>query len=619
MKTLKISQKFLVAVAVPVVFELVLVSVLFVLLWQADEARAREQQGRELANRVYALMGLHVQRVTQIMLYKSTEQPEMLGQARQTAQRMKDEIKQIHVLVEGNPKSSETWKSLDSLVRAIGEEHDRAAESLGVGDKAGATMHYMSMRRHFEALIQASNKLTEQQATSKDIEGIDVSKYSEIIRIVLCLSILLSLLIAFGLAFYFRRGTADRLNVIMANTKKMAAGKAPTEELEGDDELAQIDKLYHKLHDSLVIFRRRERAILENVADVVCSVDSSMRFTDINEAAYKHWGYSEEDLIGGRVADIVVAADRDMVLLSLRKVAETTKETTLECGVTRSDGTVADTEWSVTWSEVEGSLYCVVHDITARKNLDRLKAEFVAMVSHEIRTPLSSIQMTHSLLAAELGDSLDEFMRGSLNAAQGNVNRLMALVNNLLDLDKLESGFIDFVADSVSVRDVVETSIAAIASLFQQKSIEVKRNIDPSIMIYADKERLVQVLINLLSNATKYSAPKSTIVVDARVDRDFVRISVTDSGRGIPQNKLDTVFERFRQVEAADQKVHKGTGLGLAIAKAIVEMHQGKMAVDSVEGKGSTFWFTIPATERVYRAMEAKKIAKESSASEQRK
>jgi signal transduction histidine kinase len=114
--------------------------------------------------------------------------------------------------------------------------------------------------------------------------------------------------------------------------------------------------------------------------------------------------------------------------------------------------------------------------------------------------------------------------------------------------------------------------------LFQQKSIEVKRNIDPSMMIYADKERLVQVLINLLSNATKYSAPKSTIIVDARVDRDFVRISVTDSGRGIPQNKLDAVFERFRQVEAADQKVHKGTGLGLAIAKAIVEMHQGKMA-----------------------------------------
>lgn len=607
MKTLKISQKFLVAVSVPVVFELILVAILFVLLWQADEARIKEQQGRELANRVYALMGLHVQRVTQIMLYKSTEEPEMLGQARQTAQRMKNEIRQIHVLVEGNPKSSETWKSLDSLVRAIGEEHDRAAECLGLGDKTGATMHYMSMRRHFEALIQASNKLTEQQATSKEVDGIDVSKYSEIIRIVLCLSILLSLLIAFGLAFYFRRGTASRLNVIMANTRRMAAGKAPTEELQGDDELAQIDKLYHKMHDSLVVLRRRERAILENVADVVCSLDTSLRFTDINEAAYKHWGYGD-DLIRVRLLDLVVTADRDTVATSLRKVIDTSKEATFECGITRADATIADTEWAVTWSEVEGSLYCVVHDITARKNLDRMKAEFVAMVSHEIRTPLASIQMTHSLLAAELGDALDEFMTSSLSAAQDNVNRLMALVNNLLDLDKLESGFIDFVADRVSVRDVVETSVAAISSLFQQKAIVVKRNIDPTVMIYADKERLVQVLINLLSNATKYSTPKSTIIVDARVEKDFVRISVTDSGRGIPEEKLDTVFERFRQVEAADQKVHKGTGLGLAIAKAIVEIHQGKMDVESVEGKGSTFWFTIPATEKIYQAMKAKKI-----------
>ncbi|MFA7335272.1 MAG: PAS domain-containing sensor histidine kinase [Candidatus Obscuribacterales bacterium] len=608
MKTLKISHKFFVAVAVPVVFELVLIAILFVLLWQADEARLREQQGRELANTTYKLMSLHVQRVTQIMIYKSTDEPAMLAQARQTAQRMKEQIEQIHLLVQSNPKSSETWKGLDALVRQIGAEHDRAAECMKVGDKAGATVLYMSMRKHFEQLILATDKLTAQQAESKDVEGIDVSKYSELIRIVLGFSVLLSLLIAFGLAFYFRRGTADRLNVIMANTKMMAAGKAPAEKLDGDDELAQIDHLYHKMHDALVILRRRERAILENVADVVCSVDSSMRFTDINEAVSKHWGYSEEDLIGGRLADLVVAADRDMVLLSLRKVIETTKETSFECGVTRADGTVADTEWTVAWSEVEGSLYCVMHDITARKNLDRMKAEFVSMVSHEIRTPLSSIQMTHSLLAQELGDSLDDFMKDSLHAAQGNVNRLMALVNNLLDLDKLESGFIDFIAEPISLGDLVEMSIGAIASLFQQKSITVQRELDPALMIYADKERLVQVLINLLANAIKYSPPKSKILVEALLDRDFVRIAITDTGRGIPANKLNTVFERFGQVEAADQKVHKGTGLGLAIAKAIVEMHKGEMGVESVEGKGSTFWFTVPASEQAFKAIGASKV-----------
>lgn len=608
MKTLKISHKFFVAVAVPVVFELLLVSVLFVLLWQADQARLREQQGRELANRTYALMGLHVQRVTQIMLYKSTSDPVMFAQAQTTAHRMKDEIAKIHLLVERNPKCGETWKQLDRLVRLIGQEHDEAAAKLNEGDKAGATLHYVSMRRHFEDLMQASDKLTAQQASSKDEGAIDLGKFSEQIRTVLYLSILLSLLIAFGLAYYFRRSTSDRLNVIMTNTKSLAAGKAPTKALEGNDELAQIDRIYHKMHESLAILRRRERAILENVADVVCSVDASLRFTDINEAAFKHWGYGEGDLIGESLLDFVVLVDRDLVLQSLRKVIDTATESCFECGVTRRDATIADTEWLVTWSEEEGSLYCVVHDITARKNLDRMKAEFVAMVSHEIRTPLSSIQMTHSLLVSELGDSLDQFMTSSLNAAQGNVDRLMALVNNLLDLDKLESGFIDFVATQVYVKDVVETSIGAIASLFQQKSIEVVRTIDPDLMIYADKERLVQVLINLLANAIKYSTPNSKIIVKARLDKEFVRITVTDSGRGIPQSKISTVFERFSQVEANDQKVHKGTGLGLAIARAIVEVHQGKIYVESVEGKGSTFGFTIPASESVYKAMLARNV-----------
>lgn len=358
------------------------------------------------------------------------------------------------------------------------------------------------------------------------------------------------------------------------------------------------------MHQSLTIMRRRERAILENVADIVCCIDSSMRFSDINAAAHTHWGYDAIDLIGGRVADIILDTDREAVLEALRNVIATAQTARIECAVRRNDASAADTEWSATWSEEENSLYCVIHDISDRKNLDRMKAEFVAMVSHEIRTPLCSIQMTHSLLAEELGASLDEFMSKNLTDAQDNINRLMALVNNLLVLDKLESGLIDFIAEPITLGEVVETSIGAISALLRQKSIEVTRNIDPNMMIYADKERLVQVMINLVSNAYKYSPPNSKITIKAKLVKymslPFVRVEVSDKGRGIPESKLNTIFERFRQVEAADEKVHKGSGLGLAIAKAIVERHHGKMAVESVEGEGSTFWFTVPASQISY-------------------
>lgn len=598
---LKISQKFLVAVAVPVLFELALVGALLFLMGQADEARLRESQAKELASKTYRIFGLHIQRLCQLMIAKSTDDMQFYDKAKMNAGRMRTEIANIHLMIKKNDKANESWKRLYSTVMMIDKEYTEAYDAFQKGDRTTAGMLYMSMQRHMEDLLDICDTMTNMQASG---DGMDVVKLTEMLRFVLYLSLLVSLFTAFGLALYFNHGIANRLQVIMDNTRRMAAGQSPNQSLRGNDELAQIDHLYHEMHDSLTILRRRERAILENVADVVCSIDSQIRFTDINEAALRLWGYQREILIGGCPVDVVANDDRDRVLKLLMQAIDNGESVQFECGMRRFDATIADTEWTATWSKDERSLYCIIHDITARKHLDRLKREFVAMVSHEIRTPLTSIQMTHSLLAEELGENLDEFMSKSLNVAQDNVNRLMALVNNLLDLDKLESGFIEFVADTVHAGDVIEASINAIDSLFRQKSIKITKKVDPKLKIYADKERLIQVMINLLSNATKYSPNNSEITISAEREQEMVRVSVSDKGRGIPADKLQAVFERFRQVEKADEHVHKGTGLGLAISKAIVERHRGNIGVTSVEGEGTTFWFTVAANEDAYEALD---------------
>jgi PAS domain S-box-containing protein len=601
--SLKVSQKFLVAVAVPVVFELALVGTLFFFLAQADEARRRESQAKDLASSAYRMIGLHVQRMTELMIYKSTEDPAMLAKAQITADKMLGESIRIHNVVLRSTKSNETWNKLDTLVRQIGAEHKQALDRLKAGDKSGFAQLYGPMRKHFDDMMLTIDELTAQQTQTK---GIDVTGYIELARYALYVSLLLSLVTAFMLAYVFNTGTAERLKVIMDNTERLAAGQPPARALRGDDELAQIDRLYHGMYDSLAMLRRRERAILENVADVVCSIDSGIRFTDINEACHKLWGYQQEQLIGGRPVEFVEEEDRELVIQSLKKAIELGQEARFECRLKRHDGTTADTEWSATWSKEENSLYCVIHDISARKHLDRLKRDFVSMISHEIRTPLTSIQLTHSILAVELGEEVDEFLSNSLNAAQDNVNRLMALVNNLLDLDKLESGLIDFIAEPIPAKETVETSVSAIDALLRQKSIKITLDVDSEITFYADKDRLIQVMINLLGNAIKYSPPQSEITIAVQRQGDFVRVSVRDQGRGIPKDKLETVFERFRQVEAADQRVHKGIGLGLAISRAIVERHRGDMGVESVEGQGSTFWFTIPASESIYRSLDSR-------------
>lgn len=601
--SLKVSQKFLVAVAVPVVFELALVGTLFFFLGQADEARRRESQAKDLASSAYKMIGLHVQRLTELMIYKSTEDPAMLAKAQVTADKMFDESVRIHNVVLRSTKSNETWNRLDMLVKQIGAEHKQALDRLKTGDKSGFAQLYGPMRKHFDDMMLTIDELTAQQTRT---EGVDVTGYIELARYALYVSLFVSLVTAFMLAYVFNVGTSDRLKVIMDNTERLAAGQAPGKALRGDDELAQIDRLYHEMYDSLAILRRRERAILENVADVVCSIDSSIRFTDINEAAAKLWGYQRDELIGSRPVEFVEEEDRELVFQSLKKAIEMGEEARFECRLKRHDSTAADTEWSATWSKEENSLYCVIHDISARKHLDRLKRDFVSMISHEIRTPLTSIQLTHSLLAMELGEGIDEFLSNSLNSAQDNVNRLMALVNNLLDLDKLESGLIDFIAEAIPAKETVETSVSAIDALLRQKSIKITLDVKSEITFYADKDRLIQVMINLLGNAIKYSPPQSEITIAVEPQGDFVRVSVSDQGRGIPKDKLETVFERFRQVEAADRRIHKGVGLGLAISRAIVERHKGDMGVESVEGQGSTFWFTIPASDSAYKSLDSK-------------
>lgn len=593
---LKISQKFLIAVSVPVIFELVLAGVLLQLLSLADQARKKEQTARELANHSYALMGLHAARVTQMALYKATKDPAVLTEMLRTQDRARAEVARIHQLVRDTAVNSAGWNRLDELARIIHEEHAAVAAKVNAGDRDGAGLEFISLRKHFEELLGATEALTAEQAADSSGTAQKLEEYSDAIRGVLYVSLVLSVLIAFGLVIVFNRSTARRLGVILANTERLAAGQAPTGELQGRDEIAKIDRQFHRMYRSLEALRRRERAILENVAEVIASIDTNWRFTDINDAALTHWGFDKEQLVGRRVVEIVCQQERDGVLTELRRVMATGSGR-LECGIETISGQLAETEWSLNWSVADNMIYCVIHDISARKSLERMKAEFVAMLSHEIRTPLASIQMTHSLLDAELGETqvIDPFLRKSLAGAQDNVNRLMALINNLLDLDKLESGFSDFVPELKSAGEIIETAVGAIEPLFMRRGIEPRVVIEESLAVVCDKERLVQVLINLMSNAIKYSQPQSTITINAKKEGSQVRFSVADRGRGIPEDKLATIFEPYRQVSGSDERVHKGVGLGLAICKAIIDMHQGRIGVDSVSGRGSTFWFTVPA------------------------
>lgn len=224
----------------------------------------------------------------------------------------------------------------------------------------------------------------------------------------------------------------------------------------------------------------------------------------------------------------------------------------------------------------------------------RRKQELVSMVSHDLRTPLTSVQASLTLLSEGVMGTLPVKAQKEVLNAETNTGRLINLINDLLDIEKMEAGQMRVERSLTDVQSIFQRSAEAVKAFADKQKVTVKIE-TTDLDVYADGDRMIQVVINLLSNAIKFSPEGSTVTLNAIPSPGgMVKMQVIDQGRGIPEEFKASVFERFQQVELADAKAKKGTGLGLAICKALVEVHEGSIGVESEQGKGSTFWFTIP-------------------------
>ncbi|MDP8225489.1 MAG: GAF domain-containing sensor histidine kinase [Candidatus Lernaella stagnicola] len=225
---------------------------------------------------------------------------------------------------------------------------------------------------------------------------------------------------------------------------------------------------------------------------------------------------------------------------------------------------------------------------------DRLKSDFLANMSHELRTPLNSIIGFSKLILRGIDGPLSDKQETDISAILNSGTHLLGLINDILDLSKIESGRMELNMERFLVADLIESVITTGEGLIKEKPIVMKTNLDPAIkFIYGDHMRLRQVLINLVSNAVKFTE-KGQVSVTTRAGGDEIYVAVTDTGVGIPADKVDQAFERFRQLDSGTSRIRGGSGLGLTICKRFVEMHGGRIWVTSTEGVGSTFHIALP-------------------------
>jgi len=367
----------------------------------------------------------------------------------------------------------------------------------------------------------------------------------------------------------------------------------------------------HEAEQALHMATRQRELILESVGDGIYGIDLEGRLTFINQTGAKALGYTAEELTGRDLHDVIHHSHSDgtpytkstnPILQALRRCESIRMRDEV---FWRQDGTAFPVEYSASPLLEEGQISGMVvafQDVSERRRLDRMKDEFISTVSHELRTPLTSLRASLGLISSGTLDKRPEKQRQMVEMAIGNCDRLIRLVNDILDFDKVEKGNLPLDRQPVEAIDLLRRAADVAYSAASHARITVRVNA-AAVRVLADEERILQVLNELVSNAIKFSPQETTIRLSAEhgqarpeqpAEPAEVCFTVEDQGRGIAQEKLERIFDRFQQGDASDSRALGGTGLGLALCRSIVEQHGGRIWAESTPGKGSRFHFTLP-------------------------
>ncbi len=349
------------------------------------------------------------------------------------------------------------------------------------------------------------------------------------------------------------------------------------------------------------------RNLVEQTSDWVWEIDHNGVFTYVSPKVSEILGYEFADILGKSTFDFMAENEVKRFAQVVSYFISTQQPfTRLEKTLTHKDGhsVVLETSGSPVFDRqgVFQGYHGIARDITERREIERLKDEFVSVVSHELRTPLTSIRGALGLLASGVLRAQPEKGQRMLEIAVNNTDRLVRLINDILDIERIESGKVTMTRQACNVADLLTQSADVMQDMAEKAGVTLW--VSPvSARLWVDPDRIIQVLTNLLSNAIKFSPHGSTVWLTA----ELVRIEqmeqnwalqllfqVKDEGRGIPVDKLETIFGRFQQVDASDSRRKGGTGLGLAICRSIIQHHGGRIWAESTLGEGSTFCFTLP-------------------------
>ncbi len=370
----------------------------------------------------------------------------------------------------------------------------------------------------------------------------------------------------------------------------------------------RVEERTRDLERALAAVRASEQrigAIVDAAQDAFVAVDQRGLIVDWNAAAERMFGWRRHEAVGWPLAELVVP---ERYRASVAKALHAFRQTgqlgalgrRLERTVINRQGAEFPIEMTAGLAgQGEDAFFSVfLHDISERKKIERMKNEFISTVSHELRTPLTSIRASLAMLDEGMAGELAPDVAGLIRIASQSAERLVRMVNDLLDIQKMESGKMEYQRAAQPLLPLAEHALASMQAHAQHAGVLLRLDSQQGaehIRAEVDHDRMVQVLVNLLSNAIKFTPHGRTVTLGLVQSQGKARLTVTDEGPGIPPGFRSRVFERFAQADAADTRPKGGTGLGLSISRAIVEEHGGSIAFETEMGKGTRFVVELPS------------------------
>lgn len=596
----KLSYQGLLLVSILLVFELLFIGELYTLLDQAEVEARREEHAKQVVARATRLVKV---------IFESGDYAEKyaLSQDRQIKAHYftsRNEVAETLPWLKANIQDPEELKHIDTIERTLRpafEMTDYVIRLIDQGQllKAAAFVHkkQQDLQPVIKKLIPDLERLLDTQKRI-ELESPEFQRASrEKAKLFLLVGLAVNIIIALSLAAFLFRRITSKLDVLVDNAQRLSAGMELNPVMRGKDEISILDRRFHEMAGYLKeeegVLRNSEarvRSIIEKMPIGLMILTDSGTIEFVNPTVEQMFKCRSGQLLQLPVSSLLVTSE------DIESVLSRAGHRAVELIAKKSDNSEFPAELTVSTIilSVGERRLATVLDVTERSEIQRLRQAFVAMVSHELRTPLSSVRGYLTLLSIGAFGELGQDALTGAERAEQNVVRLIALINDLLDLEKMESGSLSMIQSQTSVSDVVAQCVDAMKQYADdhQVSIQIPTEDYP---FNADAGRIVQVLVNLLSNAIKYSNPGSTVEIAVYRTAETIEFRVSDTGRGIPETARESIFERFQQVEESDAKVKGGTGLGLAICKVIVEQHGGSIGVESALTKGSTFWFKLPA------------------------